>query len=671
MPDELDALSPELLQHQVGYLHGLLSGPHRGLWEWHPDTGAQRAAGDIWQRIHGEPEQALSGIWTGDLNLVHPDERDGLLTLRDRLRLQGSFLDLSIRAYTRDRQPIWLRLWARAHRDARGRRFFVGGCVDYSESQLPRSQSFFGGDRFHAALEAVGDGLWEWDLRVDEIVLDRSCWKILGYTSTNREVDARAALGRWRRHIHPEDFPRLDQAMDDHVRDRLPLDVEFRVRHVEGSLVWVRCRGSMQTNSAGQPLRVVGTLQDITETRNRTQRLEEELQQLRRESGDRAGLLSSLSHELRTPLNAILGYTQLVELDHSLNPDQRHRLTEIRKAGQHLLQLIGDVMDLARIDSHHLAPSISALRPAELVADCNQLLEPLASTRKVNLIFEPLGWEQAYILADQVRFKQVVLNLVGNAIKYNREGGRVVVNFAPQAEGWLRLSILDTGRGIPAEKQAEAFEPFNRLGAEKGQIEGTGVGLAIARQLTEAMGGRIGFDSEEGQGSIFWIEFLMIDAPQEVMQLAARPDYASNLPACKLLYVSARKSAAERLKSLLSRYPQIEVQSVTDAMKGIFAARISTPDMVIYDSDIAGISASDFAAVLAGDASTAAIPQVVIGDRDIETQAVQLLTDYDLGDLAECLHAGLRRASAAGSDGSGCGGYKTAPAKNRNENRGS
>ncbi|MCW8125348.1 hybrid sensor histidine kinase/response regulator [Microbulbifer halophilus] len=638
--DELERLEPAQLVQQIGYLRDLLLDVDCGVWEWHPRSGRQRALGAVWNFLGEEPDAVLSGLWSGEeLALVHSDDRDKLRALRRRIASRGGAIDVTFRAYNGSGHLYWMRLWARAFSfdGGDGPGFVIGGCADYTDALSVRYLSNLPGERPLQALAGVGDGLWEWDLRAAEVVLDRACWAMLGYEHSQVEADARTALSHWKKRMLPEDYPRAEQAVQDHVREQVPLDVEFRLWHRDGGIVWVRCRGQVQRNSDGEPVRVMGVLQDITGNREALMRAERELRQQRQENANRADLLFSLSHELRTPLNAILGYSQMVELDQSLNPDQRQRLGEIRRAGQHLLHLVGDVLELARIDSHRLAPSMEPMQPAALVADCKRLLEPLAETRRVSLIFEPLGWESAYICADPVRFKQVVLNLAGNAVKYNRENGRVVINFAPQTEGWLRLSILDTGSGIPEEKQAEVFEPFNRLGAEKGQIEGTGVGLAIARRLTEAMGGRIDFESHEDQGSIFWIEFPLIDAPVEVMQLQSQPQVDVDPPAGRLLLVDSNPAGFNRLNAMLSGYSQVRLQTAADAVEAIFAARTQRPDIVLFQTSMPGMSAADMAGILKGDPLTENIHFVAIGEYSGEECDAALPSGFELIQLCQVM----------------------------------
>ncbi|WP_237054870.1 ATP-binding protein [Microbulbifer sediminum] len=612
------SVPPGLVRRQIMHMRQLLRDVDCGLWEWHPGTGHGSAFGDIWALFDQDRAAALDSLWGGEeLTPVHSGDREKLRAARRRLVRRGGAFDITVRVFARDGRQLWLRWWGRSVADASGSTgdgaIIIGGCADLTDLLAMREQSYVQGERAFWTLAAVGDGLWDWDLQADEVVMDRACWTMLGYDCDHADTDARSALKLWKSRILPEDLARAEQAFRDHVTEQLPLDVEYRLWHRDGGVIWVRCRGQLQTNSEGKPVRVLGLAQDVTGYREAQLRLERELESKRKESAVRAELLLSLSHELRTPLNAILGYSQMVELEMSLNPDQRQRLGEIRRAGQHLLHLVGDVLELARIDSQRLAPSMEPIKPAALVEDCKRLLEPLAETRKVSLIFEPLGWESAYICADPVRFKQVVLNLAGNAVKYNRENGRVVINFSPLADGWLRLSILDTGKGIAENRRAEVFEPFNRLGAERGQIEGTGVGLAIAKRLTEAMGGRIDFDSHEDQGSIFWVDFPLIDAAPEVIQMPAHTHTATQLPPCQLMLVDNRPSELERLRNLLVDSSQVQLVGAADAVEAIFMARTRSIDVVLFDSGMPGMSADDMRAILRDDPLTANIAFIRVG----------------------------------------------------------
>ncbi|USD22444.1 hybrid sensor histidine kinase/response regulator [Microbulbifer variabilis] len=645
-PEELHSLDVLELTHQTGRLQGLMMDVDCGLWEWHLNSGAQRAQGDIWHLFADSADRALQGLWSGaELHPVHSDERHRILALRKRIASEGGYFDIAFRAYDISGQMRWLRFCGRATTSADGSEVIaIGTCADYSEALSQRYLTNLPSERPLQALSGVGDGLWEWDLRADEMVLDDACWGILGYEVSPIRSIGRSAAEQWKARILTEDIARVEQSMLDHVRDRLPLDVEFRLWRSDGSLVWVRCRGKAQLDSRGQPVRVFGVLQDVSAGRESQARLERELHQQREENAHRADLLFSLSHELRTPLNAILGYSQMVELDQSLNSDQRQRLGEIRRAGQHLLHLVGDVLELARIDSRRLGPSMESVRPVELVAECKRLLEPLAETRRVSLVYEPLGWESAYICADPVRYKQVVLNLAGNAVKYNRDNGRVIINFTPQAEGWLRLSILDTGKGISPDRRSEVFEPFNRLGEEKGHIEGTGVGLAIAKRLTEAMGGRIDFDSQEGQGSVFWIEFPMIDAPDALMSFSAHPQEPPQLPEGRVLLVDNRPAAADQLKEMLKESPQVQCLIATDVVEAIFIARTQRPDVLLFHSEVPGMSAADLISILQEDIATRAMRFVLVGEKSSGENYPALPAEFDFMQLSRVLAETLGRA---------------------------
>jgi signal transduction histidine kinase len=238
----------------------------------------------------------------------------------------------------------------------------------------------------------------------------------------------------------------------------------------------------------------------------------------------KADFLSSMSHELRSPLNAILGFAQLLE---SAVPGptavQKASLDQVLRAGWYLLDLINDVLDLSLIESGKLSLSIEPMLLSELLEDCHTLMQPLADKRHITLYFPPPSGARC-VRGDRTRVKQVLINLLSNAIQYNREGGAVHVSCTDMANACLRIAVQDTGEGLPPEKMAQLFQPFHRLGEEADAGEGTGIGLVVSKRLLELMGGEIGMRSQVGVGSVFWIELAVSDAvPQPLAATAELP----------------------------------------------------------------------------------------------------------------------------------------------------
>jgi PAS domain S-box-containing protein len=219
----------------------------------------------------------------------------------------------------------------------------------------------------------------------------------------------------------------------------------------------------------------------------------------------KSDFLSSMSHELRTPLNAIMGFSQLLQVNSNLPSDVKEDVDEIYKAGNHLLKLIDEVLDLAKIEAGHIDLSMSSVSYTELMTECVRLLEPLALQNNVQMVMQPLT-DDIILNADKIRLKQIVINLLSNAIKYNKKSGRVEIAIKSINEIFYGISIKDTGIGIKKDNLNKIFEEFNRLDAKGSGIEGTGIGLVITKQLIEMMGGQIRVESEYGRGSIFWVE---------------------------------------------------------------------------------------------------------------------------------------------------------------------
>ena len=246
----------------------------------------------------------------------------------------------------------------------------------------------------------------------------------------------------------------------------------------------------------------IGTDTDITELSNAKAAAE-------KASTAKSEFISNMSHELRTPLNAVLGYAQLLELGPpELTPTQMIRLNQILSGGWYLLDLINEILDLASIESGQLSLSPECVHLHEILFECKTMMEPQAKLRGIQLNFPQLDHLQL-VYADRIRLKQVLINLLSNAIKYNRERGTVEVIYSVSPLNHVRISIKDTGEGLPPEKLAQLFQPFNRLGHESSAVEGTGIGLVVAKKLIEQMGGTIGVESTVGEGSVFWFELAV------------------------------------------------------------------------------------------------------------------------------------------------------------------
>jgi signal transduction histidine kinase/CheY-like chemotaxis protein len=331
----------------------------------------------------------------------------------------------------------------------------------------------------------------------------------------------------------------------------------------------------------------------------------------------KSAFLSSMSHELRTPLNAILGFGQLLESETMpASPAQKKEFVgHILKAGRHLLVLINEVLDLAKVESGTLTLSPEPVALAEVLRECHEMIEPLAQEHDIRTIFPPE--DAAHVLADRTRLKQVLLNLLSNAIKYNREEGSILVACTHETPGRLRISIQDTGAGLSAEQMEQLFQPFNRLGQEAGAQEGSGIGLVVTKRLMELMGGGIGVNSVEGMGSVFWIE-LPVTAPLLPAALPARGTGTAIAPLPQaagvhtLLYVEDNPANLRLIEHLIAFRSDLRLLTAADAELGLTLARAHQPDVIVMDINLPGMSGNEAMLVLRGDARTAHIPVLAL-----------------------------------------------------------
>ncbi|MDO9315668.1 MAG: PAS domain S-box protein [Burkholderiaceae bacterium] len=331
----------------------------------------------------------------------------------------------------------------------------------------------------------------------------------------------------------------------------------------------------------------------------------------------KSDFLSSMSHELRSPLNAILGFSQLMESGPpSPSPAQKESIDQILQAGWYLLELINEILDLSLIESGRLSLSPESMSLAEVLDDCQAMIEPQAQKSGIRMRFPTYG-DPYYIKADRTRVKQVLINLLTNAIKYNSVDGTVDVSCDASMAGRVRVSFRDTGHGLSAAQLAQLFQPFNRLGQEAGAEQGTGIGLVVCKRLTELMGGSIGVESTVGVGSVFWIELIAAEPPQ----LVTHDDAAESLASAPMqsgsgrrtvLYVEDNPANLLLIEKLIARRPDIRLLTATDGNRGIEIARAARPDVILMDINLPGISGIEAMKILANDPVTAQIPVVAL-----------------------------------------------------------
>jgi signal transduction histidine kinase/CheY-like chemotaxis protein len=337
--------------------------------------------------------------------------------------------------------------------------------------------------------------------------------------------------------------------------------------------------------------------------------------------------LSSMSHELRSPLNAILGFSQLLESDSPPpNPIQMQSIQQISKAGWHLLKLINEVLDLTRIESGRVPLSPEPVSLAEVLLECQGMVEPQAQQRGIQLLFPHFDLPY-FVRADRTRLKQIIINLLSNAIKYNNEQGSVDVSCDQVSLGRIRVSIRDTGAGLSAGQLAQLFQAFNRLGQEAGGEEGTGIGLVVAKRLVELMGGVIGVESTVGLGSLFWFELSSVAEPHLVIEVSgatvpAQTEVTPGIEQQTLLYVEDNPANLKLVEQIIARHPDLRLLTAVNGSSGIELARGSQPDVILMDINLPDINGLEALRILHADPLTAHIPVVALSanamPRDIE-----------------------------------------------------
>jgi PAS domain S-box-containing protein len=509
-----------------------------------------------------------------------------------------------------------------------GREFVLGIDRDITERIRSEEALRLSEEKYRTIFENVQDVFYTTDFQGHLLTISPSIERHTAYRP--EEI-----LGKHVRifFIKDEDYQILDQAIATHG---FLNDHEMAMKRKDGSLIHVSVTARVVFDERGRPVSTNGVMRDISERK----RAEEALNQAkdaaeaaRRAAEDasraKSEFLSRMSHELRTPMNAILGFAQLLELSHKepLSASQQERVNQIVKGGQHLLELINEILDISRIEANRLHISPEPVSVRDSIQEVLDLTVPLAIQRHIQVVTKPTCLDaNPFVKADRQRFKQVLLNLIGNAVKYNQDGGSVIITCQKTLPGRTRISIADTGPGIPAEQMGRLFKPFERLVSEQSNIEGTGLGLTLAKRLLELMEGQIGVDSVPGNGSTFWVELPTAENPVErLLHATGVRDLAMmSTVAHTILYVEDNVANFELIRQVLADYSQIELLWASDAQAGFEIAATRQPSLILLDVHLGNSDGADLLQKLKRHQPTANIPVVVVSADATSGQAHRL-----------------------------------------------
>lgn len=436
---------------------------------------------------------------------------------------------------------------------------------------------------FKHALSLVKLGYWYWVPQTGKLVWSDESFNLLGLDArTCGEPTMELYVSR----IHPEDVGFVQGNMQRVMETGSAPAMEYRVLRDDGSVITVTARAEMVKNEDGSPQYLFGTLQDVSDQKAQESKLQEAINVAEKASMAKSDFLASMSHELRTPMNSIIGFAQLLDME-ALTETQSDFLSEILRGGKHLLVLINEVLDLSSIESGKLSLSIETVHIEPVIKECVHLLQPLAEKKSIQINVDAKLSPEHFVQADRVRFKQLLLNLMSNAVKYNKPNGEVNVLLDGGGDS-IGITVADTGVGISEEHQAMLFTPFERFDFEGGTIEGSGIGLVIAKRIAEAMSGQISFKSEKGRGSQFTVMLRGgLENTQSAEQMSAldklSPVSNASDGNMRILYVEDNPANLKLVESIMSLHYNAKLELASTPKLGLDLAMHHDFDLIILD----------------------------------------------------------------------------------------
>ena len=610
-----------------------------GTWDWNIQTG-----GLYWSEciapLFGYQKTIPETTYENFIASVHPDDRQKVIEAVTACVERGEDYNIEHRVIWDNGEIHWLLERGDVIRSPDGQALHMLGVVqDITQAKNAQLNLL----RNRAAMDGSVDGIAILNSEGEYVYLNPAYAQIYGFGVPDE------LIGKKWTSLYPEnELIRFNEE----IMPRFEQEGFWR-----GETVGVKQDGSQFPQSLSLSALADGGLvyvvRDISSDKQVRQALVQAKEDAENANRTKSQFLSSMSHELRTPMNAIIGFGQLLQMTpgESLSDVQMDNVNEILKASKHLLELINEVLDLSKVEAGGINLSIEPVVVAELLNDCLALIKQMANKRGIEISFfcngevKPLEScsNDLVVKADRTRLKQVLLNLFSNAVKYNSENGRMEIYCNVVDDNKIRLGVTDTGPGIPVELQSQLFTVFNRLGAEKSNIEGTGIGLVITKNIIEMMAGEIGFDSRVGEGSNFWVELPRVkpvtsQSKVQVSDDGLKPDMQQSLTAVmakdkySLLYIEDNPANLRLVAQILALRPKIRLLSAHEATLGLELARQHRPELILMDINLPGLSGVDALKLLRRDEATSKIPVIAVSAnamlKDIEQGFKEGFDDY-------------------------------------------
>ncbi len=577
------------------------------IWTQHIDSGEMHWDEQM-RRLHGGPDAVVAqDIDDYRQRYLHPDDRAAAReAIRTLLARKSGLVDLDLRIVRAD--GTMRRVASRTSIEAGPRGgMLYGVMLDVTERHAAEHRLREAAERMALVTRSAGIGTWDLAPGARHSHWDEQMFVLRGRQHTD-EPDDLADRAAW---VHPEDMPAARAELRQAIAEDRASNAVFRVVWPDGSVHWLASRSVPVKDERGHTVRRIGINWDVTDAHAAAEAQQAQLL-AQRESQAKSQFLARMSHELRTPLNAVLGFAQLLLADGSAQDEalRRRRVEHIHAAGEHLLSLINDVLDLSSLESGELPLQLAPVALPAVVQSVLPLVENMAGQQNVELRTGDLGHA---VMADAMRLRQALINLVANAIKYNRPGGHVLIDAEREGDG-IRLCVHDNGRGMTAQQLQQVFQPFNRLGAEREGIDGTGIGLAIVQATVQRMGGSVAVRSVAGIGSCFEIRLAAADIEVEKGPPSAHAPLAPSAERAprRMLYIEDNPVNVMIVSELVSRRRDLQLDAAADGRSGIAAACDTAPELILIDMQLPDFDGHEVLRRLRADPRTAAIRCIAV-----------------------------------------------------------